>query len=376
MMTHRERILAVLDRKPPDRIPWAPRLQLWYNARAAEGNLPARYRGMSLREMERAMGVATPAREGRVFRTRYEGLEVRRTAKGGQILTEFITPVGTVSQLDVQSDTLEGYADSGLPIEHPIKRVEDYGVMEYITEHTYFDPAYDDYLAYEQQIGDDGYPMVSVGDCPFHHFLLRLSGYHAAYYELADHLPQVEHLIQVMEQVEMARLWPVVLDSPARLILHGIHFDSQMTPPKLFERYITPYYRQITPQLHARGKVLTYHADDDSKLILEQVRDAGFDMAECFATAPLVTVTLEEARRAWGNDVIIFGGVPSIILEQEVMSDAEFEAYMRDVFRTIAPGDAMILGVSDNVMPRAKIERIERITQMVQEFGQYPISKD
>ena len=64
MMTHRERILAVLDRKPPDRIPWAPRLQLWYNARAAEGNLPARYRGMSLREMERAMGVATPAREG------------------------------------------------------------------------------------------------------------------------------------------------------------------------------------------------------------------------------------------------------------------------------------------------------------------------
>jgi hypothetical protein len=56
------------------------------------------------------------------------------------------------------------------------------------------------------------------------------------------------------------------------------------------------------------------------------------------------------------------------------MSDAEFNAYMRDVFRTIAPGDAMILGVSDNVMPRAKIERVERITQMVQEFGQYPIS--
>ena len=131
MMTHRERILAVLDRRPPDRIPWAPRLQLWYNARVTEGNLPARYRGMTLRAMERAMGVATPARDGRVFRTRYEGLEVKRTAKGGQILTEFVTPAGTVSQLDVQSDTLEGYADSGLPIEHPIKRVEDYGVMEY-----------------------------------------------------------------------------------------------------------------------------------------------------------------------------------------------------------------------------------------------------
>lgn len=375
MMTHRERILAVLDGRSPDRIPWSPRLQLWYNARVAEGNLPARYRGMTLRQVEQAMGVATPAREGRVFRTRYEGVEVRRTEKGGQILTEFITPAGTVSQLDVKSDTLEGYADSGLPLEHPIKHVEDYGVMEYIYEHTYFDPAYDDYLAYEREIGDDGYPMISVGDCPFHHFLLRLSGYHAAYYELADHLPQVEHLIKVMEQVEMARMWPVVLDSPARLILHGIHFDTQMTPPRLFERYITPYYKQIAPQLRGRGKVLTYHADDDSRLILKQVKDAGFGMAECFATAPLVEVTLEEARQAWGADVIIFGGVPSIILEEQVMGEAEFEAYMQDLFRVIAPGDAIILGVADNVMPRAKIERIERITQMVQELGQYPIRR-
>ena len=146
-----------------------------------------------------------------------------------------------------------------------------------------------------------------------------------------------------------------------------------MTPPRLFERYITPYYQQIAPRLHARGKALTYHADDDSKLILKQVKEAGFDMAECFATAPLVSVTLEEARRAWGSDVIIFGGVPSIILEEQVMGDAEFEATMREVFRVIAPGDALILGVSDNVMPRAKIERIERITQMVAEWGRYPI---
>jgi uroporphyrinogen-III decarboxylase len=86
-----------------------------------------------------------------------------------------------------------------------------------------------------------------------------------------------------------------------------------------------------------------------------------------------VTVTLQEARQAWGNDVIIFGGVPSIILEEDVMADETFEAYMQDVFRTIAPGDAFILGVADNVMPRSKIERVERITQMVNEYGQYPI---
>ena len=76
-MTNRERLLAILDRQSPDRIPWIPRLQLWYNARRAEGTLPERFRGMSLRQVEHALRLGTPARDGHVFAERYEGMEVR-----------------------------------------------------------------------------------------------------------------------------------------------------------------------------------------------------------------------------------------------------------------------------------------------------------
>ena len=48
---------------------------------------------------------------------------------------------------------------------------------------------------------------------------------------MADYPNEFEHLMKVMDQVEKERLWPVVADSPARLILHGVHFDSQMTSP-------------------------------------------------------------------------------------------------------------------------------------------------
>jgi hypothetical protein len=58
------------------------------------------------------------------------------------------------------------------------------------------------------------------------------------------------------------------------------------------------------------------------------------------------------------------------------ISDEAFERYMRDLFRTIAPGDAFILGVADNVMAEAKLERIERISEMVGETGVYPIRKE
>ena len=371
-MTNRERVLAVLDRKSPDRIPWIARLDLWYHARMAEGNMPARFHGMSVVEVGRALRTGNPARDGKVFDVRYEGLEVRAERAPGVARQRFLTPHGEVTFGRILSEKVSGTTDQGLPLEHPIHSVDDYKVLEYIAEHTFYDPCYDEYLKYEAAVGDEGYPMVSCGDVPFHYFLLHLAGYNQAYFEMVDHVEEFEHLITVMEQVERERLWPVVADSPARLILHGVHFDSQMTPPHMFRKYMTPYYQDFSALLHSRGKSLAWHADDDSKDILAEVKDAGFDMSECFCTAPMVEVTLEEARAAWGTDVTIFGGVPSIILEPG-FPEAEFEAYMRNLFRVIAPGGAFILGVADNVMPTSLIGRVERVSELVEQHGSYPV---
>jgi len=372
MMTNRERILAVLDKKSPDRIPWIARLQLWYNARRTEGNMPARFRGMAMKEVARLLRTGNPARDGKVFKTRYERIEMREEREPGVIRTRYITPYGEVSCGRILSGELEGRTDQGLPLEHPIRKAEDYRVWEYIAEHTQYDPCYEEYLAYEAEVGDDGFPMVGCGDCPFHHFLLQLVGYNDAYYQIADHPEEFERLMAVMTQVDKERLWPVVANSPARLILHGVHFDSQMTPPHYFRKHITPYYKNFSALLHDHGKSLAWHADHDSKALLGEIKTSGYDMAECFCTAPMVSVTLEEARAAWGKDVIIFGGVPSILLEPS-MPEAEFEAYMRDLFRAIAPGDAFILGVADNVMPTSLIERVERISELVEQHGAYPV---
>ena len=74
----------------------------------------------------------------------------------------------------------------------------------------------------------------------------------------------------------------------------------------------------------------------------------------------------------WGTKVIIWGGIPSVLLCDPV-TDAQFEDYMHDLFRTIAPGDAFILGVADNVMAEGILERVKRVTEWVEEYGRYPI---
>ena len=301
-MTDRERLLAIMSGQRPDRIPWIPRLQVWYTSHVNGDTLPDRFRGLSLREVERALGMGTPAREGKVFAAEQEGdVEVTTSQEGASTITTYRTPVGTVSTRHQRSETMERAGIGALEVEHMLKGPDDFGAVEYLLEHTRHVATYEEYLAYEADIGDAGYPMVSAGDCPFHYFLQKLAGYGSAYYHLFDYPEKVEHLLRTIEEIDRERVWPVIAGSPARLILHGVHFDSTITPPPLFTQYITPYYRDLSALLHENGKTLCMHADNDSRLILDHIREAGFDMAETFTTAPQVSCTLEEARRAWGT---------------------------------------------------------------------------
>jgi hypothetical protein len=372
-LTNRERILAIMEGKPPDRIPWIPRLEIWYRANRLAGTLPQPYRNLSLREVEREVFGGTAARDGFVYRAEIRDVEIhRKQLSDMETLTEYVTPVGTVTTRLRSTQRLRSQGIQDTEVEFMLKRREDYRVVEYIIEHTHYRPAFEEYRQYDGEVADEGYPMVNCGDCPFHYWMRALAGYNQAYYHLSDYTGEVERLLAVLTDQFRERLWGPMLDSPARLLIHGYHLSSQMTPPPLFERYILPYYQELSPLVRSRGKVLALHADNDTRMILSHIERAGFGMVECFATHPMVATTMAEARAAWGDRVIIFGGVPSVILE-EPFTDEQFEQYMDDLFRTIAPGKALILGIADNAMPGSKIERIRRITQIVDQRGTYPV---
>ncbi len=371
-MHTRQRLLAVLAGRAPDRVPWVPRLLLWYNARRATGTLPPEWEELSLREVERALGCGTPARDGQVAQRRYESVTVERRLEDGLEVLSYHTPVGSVRQVSHSSETLRGLDMGGRVMEPLLKGPDDYAVWEWVTEHTYWDATYDAYRAYDAEIGEDGLPMVSAGDAPFHWFLLDGAGYEDGYLQLQDYRREVEHLLAVMTEVERDRLWPVLEASPARLLLHGVHHSSSYTPPRMYERYILPYYQAFNPRMQSAGKAVALHADNDTSRIATLIEQAGYDMVECFVTAPMVPFTLKQARETWGTRVIIWGGLPSLLLSPSVPED-EFRAEVHHVLDVVAPGDAFILGVADNVMPDSLIERVAWVSDLLEERGRYPV---
>jgi hypothetical protein len=88
---------------------------------------------------------------------------------------------------------------------------------------------------------------------------------------------------------------------------------------------------------------------------------------------PMTKVTIGEVKRAFRGKVTIFGGVPSVALLEESLSEEAFEQFMKNLFAEIAPGDRFILGISDTTPPNAKFERLLRITEMVRREGKLPM---
>ena len=176
-MNDRERMLAILDRQPPDRIPWIPRLLLWYNARKLTNTMPAEYEGLSLREVERKLGVGTPARDGGVVRVVHDDVEVDVREQGGKRITEYRTPVGSVRQVMHYSADLDAQGLPGRVEEFLLKEPKDYAVWEWVIEHSRWEPTYEEYAAYDADIGGEGLPMVSGGDVPLHGWAQALAGY-------------------------------------------------------------------------------------------------------------------------------------------------------------------------------------------------------
>jgi uroporphyrinogen-III decarboxylase len=141
--------------------------------------------------------------------------------------------------------------------------------------------------------------------------------------------------------------------------LHGL-----MTNPRLFTEYSLPYYQRYCEILHAQGKKVGSHTDGNVKPLLSLLAKSGLDVCESFSPAPLTQCTFEEAWNEWQEGPIIWGGIPSPILEDRT-SETEFVQYVQNILDLV--GDRpIILGVGDMVMGHNSIERVAYIVDQVE----------
>ena len=252
---------------------------------------------------------------------------------------------------------------TGYRSEHLIKRPEDYDVVEYIYEHTQPVPSYEAFLQAVAEIGGDGLVLAGPIECPYQRWLVQLTGYETGFAHLSEHTDRVERFLRFLNDWTWASC-RILLDSPAEVVLCGDNLDGTITPPRLFSKYCVPFYREFSTALHQRGKWLASHMDGESAPLLPVFAESGIDIAECFTPAPMTRATVVEAQHAWGDRVVIWGGIPSVVLTPSVPED-DFEAFLDELFEKAVPTGNLILGVGDNIVADASLERVVRISERV-----------
>jgi 5-methyltetrahydrofolate--homocysteine methyltransferase len=115
------------------------------------------------------------------------------------------------------------------------------------------------------------------------------------------------------------------------------------------------------------------HCDGENLGLMDLIRNSGIDMAEAICPYPMTKVRIEEHYQKWGDQLTIFGGIPSNMLLADLATDEEFEAYLDHLFKAIVPGTRFIVGIADTTPPNAVFDRLIRIGERVEKEGRLPL---
>ncbi len=390
-MTKKQRILAAGSRQPVDELPMGLQIDDWYDYHKWHGTLPEKYRGWNVSDILRDQGAGIRARPQKGFKHEYRNVEVvvreEEHDRTFYTTTEFRTPKGIVSST-IMSSPVQGPLATQM-IEVPFKSADDYPAIEYMLENTVVVPSFDKgfkkgagagadgmILSYDTcfkkraEVGDDGIVFCSGGSAPMHTVMFYIMNVERFFFELNDNTSKVEHLYELQSEIAWKEL-EMLVETPVEILSVGGNWVDHIHTP-LMRKYFIPWLQKAVEFAHSKGKLTRVHIDGEMKRLIPMFPETGVDIAESWTPAPMTSVTTAELRKAWGDKVTVWGGVPAILFQPQY-SDEEFVVYVKNLFKEIAPGYNFIVGMGDNLPPDGKLERVGRIVELIHKYGRLPI---
>jgi len=393
-MTHKARMLAAIRGESDYELPWAPRLDLWYRANKLAGTLPSKYKNSTLMEIIDDLDVGYHAivpnfqdirnQEDEADRaigiynihtmpcsTTLKNVKRRVKKEEYQTMVSYGTPFGDINTKVIYNDQMR---KAGVTITHveeyAFKSYKDYKALGYIFENAEIVPNYEGYQNFANAIGDRGIAAGFVNSSPSGMFFIQreLMPLNTFFYEMNDHYNELFELAKKIDSY-LDKVIVVAADSAAEVIFIGANYDSTVTYPPFFKRYILPSLIKYSQLLHGKGKYLLTHTDGENRGLLEHYLEAQIDIADSICPSPMTSLTFEHIRETFNNKITIMGGIPSVTLLASSMTGNEFDGFINEFFRQIGTGERLILGISDTTPPTASWERIIKLNERIKKFG-------
>lgn len=363
-MTNRDRILTILSRGTPDRVPWFGDLDYWYHAAIQKQTLKERYHGDGYFKLNRDLGVGFYLQGFFPFVQNSDVSFSEKTINGQRIKT-MITPKGDLHEI---TQYLPTSYSSGY-VKHFVETVDDLPAFKHYLFSLHFTPAYDEAIRRKKIIGDNGVVLCYTPRSPFMQMLTTYIGLENLVYLLADAPDEMEEIFQIMEsKYDLAA--EITVDSPAECIMIPENLSSEGVGVKYYMQYLRGYESRWVKRIKQAGKYSFIHMDGTLKGLLKLVAETGFDVIEAVTPIPSGDMSMDEVSTEITTDTLIWGGLPGIIFTPCFHEDA-FVQHVQYVLSIMKQRPKFVLGVADQVPPDAIMDRVSQVAAICDEYGRY-----
>lgn len=354
-MTAKERITNALEGRPVDRLPFCPFLAyVWehYPKAIQERGQLAFHHDTGADPLWR--GAPCPVAQ------ETPGMTVRQYDEGNLLVTEYVTPVGTLRH----GNRASAAGNTSFLVEHPLKTEEDFKIQLWIEEHTRY--TYDP-RAMEQHFAGEGREGLSIGmlmpraKTAFQTMIEHLVGTEELNYALIDFPETVEALWRTMVENDLAAA-RIAAESPYDYFITWEDSSTQNYSPAQYDQFISPEIRRICAVLREYNKGYIQHACGHVRDLVTRMKADGVKAVESISPPPTGNISLRDARAAIGAEMGIIGGIePTQFL---ALSIEELIPYVEQVIVDGA-GGPFVLANSDSCPPGVTPEKFKAVANLV-----------
>ena len=357
-MTPRERWLAALRCEPVDRLPFWPKIDAAYAQHQAEP-----FRNMNTAELHRWIGSDQHAGVAACVKVVRKKTSTRAARTNGTRVTEYITPMGTLTA----TDRFDAASCSWHPVEFPVKRREDIQIMSlFFSDATceFDNSQFEQASAAMESIGENAVATTGIGISPLMNWVQHLAGIENAYFMLWDCREDVEELFREMHGSLCRRAEIVAEKCPAPVVYSVENTSTTLISPDLFRKYCYKHLSDYGNILSSAGKLHLLHMCGHLAGVLADVARLPAAGIEAFTSPPVGNTPLNHGRTVcW--DKCLIGGTNAVLWTKTAAEIYDQVSHDLDEL----PHQRGVVVTSAGVMPPlCKPETIREVAELVKSY--------
>jgi len=307
----RQRLSAVLDGRPTDRLPWTTLVD-----DHTLSILPDSLKGMDAYDFYRYIRCEILQLNGWGSAWDIYGCEL--VMPGVEVSTDKDESGNITTVSRCRRGALTGRISHNVhPIEYPVKTIDDVRVLAGRWEEAHYRPVDDrpNYEAIENMVGEDGITFSFIAPSAIPQLLEQTMGIQQFYYLMEDYPEEMDALIRLIQEKELS-CFELCARTPCDAVILCENTSTRYISPKIYEKYNMPSQRRFVEACHRAGKKGILHMCGHVNDLLEIIRETGTDGIHALTPPPTGDCHWERALDVLGDDLIIIGALTPDIFHQ------------------------------------------------------------